>query len=110
MNEKERREAEALMNQLDDETLARIDELMSDEALARHKPRSSWEVSLDPRASWQHSARGLLPGTVFAILLVLAALVLYLYVSPVVGVIVGILAVLNGIVAANHWVRLLGQR
>lgn len=74
-----------------------------------YRPRSGWEQSLDPRASWQHSVRGLLPGTIFAILLALAALALYLYVSPVVGIIVGILAVLNGIVAVNHWVRLLAS-
>jgi len=105
MNEKERRQAEDLMNQLDDETLARVDALMapgSDE----YRRRSGWEMSLDPRASWQHSVRGLLPGTILAILFALAAVVLYIYVSPILGIIVAILAVLNGIVA----VRLLSQR
>ena len=70
--------------------------------------RSGWEQSLDPGATWQHSVRGLLPGTIFAVLFALAAVVLY-FVSPLLGVIVGILAVLNVIVAVNHWIRLLSR-
>ncbi len=104
MNEQERRDTEELMNQLDDATLARIDALMASGA-DDYRPRSGWKQSLDPRADWQHSVRGLLPGTIFAILLVLAAVALYIYVSPMLGIIVGILATLNVIVAANHWIR-----
>lgn len=107
MIEKERREVEELMNQLDDETLARIDALTTPRPEDYLRRRSGWEQSLDPRASWQHSVRGLLPGTIFAILLALAAVLLYLYVWPILGVIVGILAVLNLIVAVNHWVQLM---
>jgi hypothetical protein len=108
MNEKERRDAEELMNQLDDATLARIDALMAPGA-DDYRRRSGWEQSLDPRADWQHSVRGLLPGTTFAILLALAAVALYVYVSPILGIIVGILATLNVIVAVNHWIRLLAR-
>lgn len=105
MDAKERHESEAL-NELDDETLARIDALMAPRP-EDYRRRSAWEQSLDPRASWQHSARGLLPGTIVAILLALAAVALYVYVSPILGIIVGIVAVLNVIIAVNHWLRLL---
>jgi hypothetical protein len=74
-----------------------------------NRGRSGWEQSLDPGASWQHSVRGLLPGTIFAILFALAAVILYIFVSPIIGVIVGILAVLNVIVAVNHWIHLLSR-
>jgi hypothetical protein len=107
LNEKERREAEELMNQLDDETLARIDALTTPRPEDYIRRRSGWEQSLNPRASWQHSVRGLLPGTIFAILLALAAVLLYFYVWSILGIIVGILAVLNLIVAVNHWSQLL---
>jgi hypothetical protein len=88
-------------------------DLKRDPAPADHttmnRGRSGWEQSLDPGASWQHSVRGLLPGTIFAVLFALAAVILYIFVSPVLGVIVGILAVLNVIVAVNHWIRLLSR-
>jgi hypothetical protein len=100
----------SLINELDDETLARIDALTAPRPEDYLRRRSGWEQSLDPRASWQHSARGLLPGTIFAILFALAAVLVYVYVWPILGIVVGILAVLNLIVAVNHWVRLMGGR
>ena len=108
MNERERRDTEKLMNQLDDATLARIDALIAPGA-DDYRRRSGWEQSLDPRADWQHSVRGLLPGTILAILLVLAAAALYSYAWPILGIIVGILATLNVIVAVNHWIRFLAR-
>jgi hypothetical protein len=55
MNEKERRDAEELMNQLDDATLA---ESTLNGTQRRRLPTPLRVSRLDPRADWQHSVRG----------------------------------------------------
>lgn len=60
-------------------------------------------------SSWEDSPRGLLPGTIVAVLLVLGALAAYWTGHMVIAVIVGIIAAFNAFIAITHWLRLLSS-